>query len=62
MAVVHKEMGEDSGGGGSGDGTTSDSILAFQALSTRKRKNVTEENAAVAVKVFAFDLLMIGGA
>jgi len=35
-------------------------LLAFQTLSTRKRKDVTEGNAVVSVKVFAFDLLVVG--
>jgi len=36
-------------------------IAVFQSLSTRKRKNVTEANAAasVAVKLFLFDLLLL---
>ena len=41
------------------------SILSFQALSSRKRVNVTEAGAAassVTVKVFAFDLLLLNGA
>ena len=36
-------------------------ILAFQALSGRKKKNVTEENTQIAVKVFVFDLLYLDG-
>merc|ERR1719329_42841 len=38
-------------------------IATFQSLSTRKRKNVTETNASnntVAVKIFLFDLLLLG--
>jgi len=38
-------------------------IATFQSLATRKRKNVTTANAAetsVAVKVFLFDLLLLG--
>ncbi|CAJ1362598.1 unnamed protein product [Effrenium voratum] len=34
-------------------------IAAFQSLATRKRKNVTAKNAAVAVKLFLFDLLFL---
>ena len=54
------------GGGGGGRGGDKESkILSFQALSTRKRKGVTAQNAGelsgdVAVKVFAFDLLYLG--
>lgn len=50
VAVVPKaEAGQEAG--------SQVDIAAFQSLSTRKRKNVTEQNTAVAVKVFLFDLL-----
>ena len=39
------------------DGGEKVDIAAFQSLSTRKRKNVTESNASVPVKIFLFDLL-----
>ncbi|CAE6965609.1 adl1 [Symbiodinium natans] len=66
VAVVPKESntGEaESSKDLEGKDSTKGSIEAFQSLATRKRKNVTEANAAtasVAVKVFLFDLLFLG--
>ena len=37
------------------------SILPFQILSTRKRKDVAEEDVTVQVALFAFDLLFLNG-
>ncbi|CAE7702361.1 LIG6 [Symbiodinium sp. CCMP2456] len=65
VAVVPKENTEE-GPGESKELERKDGnkveIAAFQSLATRKRKNVTEANAAttsVAVKVFLFDLLFL---
>ncbi|CAE7604225.1 LIG6 [Symbiodinium sp. CCMP2592] len=65
VAVVPKENTEEGTGEGKElerkDGNKVE-IAAFQSLATRKRKNVTEANAAttsVAVKVFLFDLLFL---
>eukprot|EP00439_Symbiodinium_sp_Y106_P066900 s1130_g10.t8 len=66
VAVVPKENAEDGTGGEGKELESKDGnkveIAAFQSLATRKRKNVTEANAAttsVAVKVFLFDLLFL---
>ncbi|CAE7526372.1 lig1 [Symbiodinium pilosum] len=70
VAVVPKDKKADAANQGEEGGAEPErkdagkvEIAAFQSLSTRKRKNVTEANAAtssVAVKVFLFDLLFLG--
>ena len=57
--AVASGSGAGGGGGGAGAGGGS-SLLSFQTLSTRKRKHVTEANAAsssTAVKIVLFDML-----